>query len=226
MKIVISGGTGYIGSGVLAQCLAHPSISSVLILSRRDVATVTGHPKAKVIIMKDFTSYEQPIVDELASADAAIWCLGTSYGDERVDIDFPLAFINIIKGRPPGSKSFRYIQLSGAFTEPPPSEGQEPRPLWFFANGRRVRGATEAKVLETDESGPQARFTVYLVKPGGVLPDGGAFIQKWITGDSLSITLSELGAAMVDLAVNGNDQKVFSNQELIGYGRSVIQQMK
>lgn len=226
MRIVVSGGTGYIGSGVVARCLEHPSVTSVLILSRREVKELADHPKAKVIIVKDFTAYEKAIIDEIQTADAAIWCLGTSYGDERVDIEFPLAFIDIIKARPAGAKPFRYVQLSGALTEPPPPEGQQPRSLWFFANGRRVRGAMETKVLETAEDDPESRFQMYLVKPGGVLPDGGAFVQKWIMGDTLFIVMKELGAAMVDLAVNGNEQRLFSNPELIKYGRAVVEKMK
>lgn len=222
MKIVISGGTGYIGNGVLAQCLDNPSITSALILTRRAIKDLDEHPKAKVIIVKDFTSYEEPVIEELRTADAAIWCLGTSHGDERVDIEFPLAFIDIIKTRPVGSAQFRYIQLSGALTEPPPKEGQEPRPLWFYANGRRVRGAMEVKVLETADKSAQSNFTVYLVKPGLVLPNSGTIIQKCIFGDSLSITLNELGAAMIDLALHGNEQRLFSNQELIKHARTVL----
>lgn len=221
MKVVLSGGTGYIGKGVLAQCLEHPSITSVLVLTRRDPGNLAENPKAKVIIVKDFTSYDESTITELKTADAAIWCLGTSHGDEKVDIEFPLTFIKAIKTRPPGSTPFRYVQLSGAFTEPPPEEGQKERSLWFLPYARRVRGMTETRVLESTEDGPQSDFTVYLVKPGGVLPQGGAIVQKWIFGDSLSITINELGATMIDLAVRGNEQKVFQNREIIKHARKL-----
>ncbi|KAJ9659238.1 hypothetical protein H2198_003242 [Neophaeococcomyces mojaviensis] len=220
MKVVLSGSTGYIGSEVLTQCLDHPSITSVLVLTRRDPGELAKNPKAKVIIVKDFTSYDEPTVNELKTADAAIWCLGTSTGDERVDIEYPLAFIKAIKTRPPGSSHFRYVQLSGAFTEPPPEEGQKERSLWFYANGRRVRGATEARVLETTEHGSESGFTVYIVKPGAVLTNYATILQC-VLGESLSIGMNELGATMVDLAVHGNEQKVFRNQEIIKYGREL-----
>lgn len=223
MKIIISGATGHIGSGILARCLEHPSVTSILVLTRRDIPDLASNPKAEVIIVNDFTAYEPAVIDKLRTADAALWCLGTSHGNERVDIAFPLAFIEIIKTRAAGSKPFRYIQLSGALTEPPPPKGEQPRSLWFFANGRRVRGAMEAEVIKTTEGDPSGSFTVYLVKPGGVLRDNWAFVQKWILGDNMGIVLGELSAAMVDLAVQGNDQKLFSNRELIKHGRAVLE---
>lgn len=221
MKVVLSGSTGFIGGEVLTQCLNHPSITSVLVLTRRDPGDLAENPKVKVIIVKDFTSYDEVTINELESADAAIWCMGTFHGDERVDIDYPLTFIKTIKTRPPGATHFRYVQLGGAFTEPPPEEGQQERSLWFYANGRRVRGAAEARVLESAEDGSQSGFTVYVVKPGAVLPKDGATFQKCILGDSLSIRINELAATMVDLAVQGNEQKVFHNQEIIKYGRKL-----
>ncbi len=83
MKVVLSGGTGYIGSEVLTHCLNHPSITSVLFLTRRaPEKDIAENPKVKVIIVKDFTSYDEPIIKELKTADAAIWCIGTYNGDE------------------------------------------------------------------------------------------------------------------------------------------------
>ena len=224
MKVVLSGSTGYIGGDVLTQCLNHPSITSVLVLTRRDLGHLTENPKAKVIIVKDFTAYDEATLNELKTADAAIWCLGTYAGIEKVDVEYPLAFIEAIKARPSGSSRFRYVQLGGAFTEPPPAEGQSERGLWFFENGRRVRGATEARVSEKADEGPRSGFEVYVVKPAAVLPTYNAILQRCILGvlgDSLSIKISELGAVMVELAVRGNEQKVFRNQEIVRQARKL-----
>jgi len=222
MKVILSGSTGYIGGEILTQCLTHPSITSLLILTRRHPGPLAAHPKAKVILVKDFTSYDDPTIHELQTADAAIWCLGTYTGDESVDIEHPLAFIKAIQTRPPGSTTpFRYVQLGGACTEQPPKEGQKERSLWFYANGRRVRGAAEARVLECAGDGSQSELSVYVVKPGGVLPKNGASIPRWIVGESLFVGIKELGATMVDLAVRGSEQKIFRNREIIEYGRKL-----
>lgn len=222
MKVVLSGSTGFIGSEVLTHCLNHPSITSVLILTRRDPGHLAEHPKAKVIVLKNFTSYDESTITELRTADAAIWCLGTYTGIETVDVEYPLAFIKIIKARPSGSTRFRYVQLGGAFTEPPPKEGQGERSLWFFKNGRRVRGAAEARVLKSAEDGPRSEFEVYVVKPAAVLPRYNAILERCILGvlgESLSITINELGAVMVDLAVHGGEQKVILNREIVRLAR-------
>lgn len=221
MKVVLSGSTGYIGGEVLTQCLNHPSITSVVVLTRRDLGGLAADPKVKVIVLKDFTSYDESTTNELKSADAAIWCLGTFNGDEKVDIEYPLAFIKAIKTRPLGSAQFRYVQLGGAFTEPPPEEGQNERSLWYYESGRRIRGAAEARVLESSEDGTQSAFTVYLVKPGGVLPRRGAFLQC-VLGSSLSIGIDKLGATMVDLAVQGGEKRVLQNNDIYHYRPSSL----
>ncbi|KAL8797414.1 MAG: hypothetical protein Q9182_007204 [Xanthomendoza sp. 2 TL-2023] len=221
MKVVLSGGTGYIGSEVLSQCMDNPSITSLIILTRRYPANLAANSKAKVILLEDFTVYDAPIIKELETADAAIWCLGTYNGNERIDIEYPLAFIRVIKARPPGSRPFRYVQLSGAFTEAPPKEGHPERSLWFFVNGRRVRGATEAKVLEAATDGSHGDFAVYLVKPGGVLSRRFAFLQRYIPENPFSIGISDLGATMVDLAVRGGEQRIFDNLAIIQHARNI-----
>ncbi|KAF7895552.1 uncharacterized protein EAF01_009514 [Botrytis porri] len=216
MKVVISGSTGYIGDEVLSQCLNHPYITSIILLTRRNLQAMAENPKVKVIVVNDFTSYDEFTINELKTADAAIWCLGTYNGDERVDIEFPLTFINCIQARPLGSPQFRYVQLGGAFTEPPSEEGQKERSLWYFSNGRRIRGAAEARVLESSEDSIQSTFKVYLVKPGGVLPRSATILQC-VFGNSLSVGIVQLGATMVDLAVHGNDKQVLQNNDIHHY---------
>ena len=211
MKVVVSGSTGYIGGAILTQCLNHPSINSVLVLTRRDPGDVARHPKARLIVVKDFISYDASTVDELRSADAAIWCLGTFNGDTKVDIEYPLAFISAIKSRHPSSAPFRYVQLGGALTEPPSQEGEKERSLWFYANGRRVRGATEAKIMEASADD----FEVHIVKPGAVLRGDGGLLRKCVLGDSWAIGMDDLAATMVNLAVRGHERRVFSNQDII-----------
>ena len=214
MKVVVSGSTGFIGKAVLERCLEHPSITSILILTRRDPGI--NHPKAKVVIVEDFVLYDASMLEELKDVKAAFWCLGTKTGDIKADIEFPLAFIDAIKSQTPRS-NFKYVQLSGAFTEPPPKAGEKERSLWFYQNGRRIRGITEDKVWMTDDKD----FQVYIVKPGGVLPKSGSYITKWLAGDNLSIRSNELACVMVDLAIHGSEKRIYSNQEIIAYSRQL-----
>jgi hypothetical protein len=71
MKAILSGATGFIGLEALRQCLKSPSITSVVVLSRRGLPkSVTSNPKLKVIIMNDFTAYSDTVLEELAGAEA------------------------------------------------------------------------------------------------------------------------------------------------------------
>jgi uncharacterized protein YbjT (DUF2867 family) len=74
MKVILSGATGFIGSEALRQCLNSPSITSVVVLSRRGLpVSVASNPKLKVIIMNDFTAYPDTVLEELAGTEACIW---------------------------------------------------------------------------------------------------------------------------------------------------------
>lgn len=77
MKIVLTGSTGFAGSHILIQCCTTPSITSIIVLSRRALAASSlAQPdgdKISNIIVKDFTAYEDDVVREIEDADACIW---------------------------------------------------------------------------------------------------------------------------------------------------------
>ena len=76
MKIILAGSTGFIGREVLQQCLRHPSITNIIALSRRDLpADLTGKygSKLHVVIMNDWLSYSDAVLEELRGAEGCIW---------------------------------------------------------------------------------------------------------------------------------------------------------
>lgn len=73
MRVILAGSTGFIGREVLNQCLKNPSITSILALSRRELPSPVNDPRLKVVILKDFASYPDSVLEELAGADACIW---------------------------------------------------------------------------------------------------------------------------------------------------------
>ncbi|WP_225872369.1 NAD-dependent epimerase/dehydratase family protein [Pedobacter frigidisoli] len=54
MKVIITGATGFVGEGVLLECLQNKSITEVLLINRRHYDL--QHPKLKEIIVVDFFS--------------------------------------------------------------------------------------------------------------------------------------------------------------------------
>jgi hypothetical protein len=74
MKVILTGVTGFIGHETLLQCLVNPTITSIIVLSRRALpASIPQSLKLKVLILEDFTSYILSIMNELSGAEACIW---------------------------------------------------------------------------------------------------------------------------------------------------------
>lgn len=74
VKIVLTGGTGLIGSACLTHCLAHPAISTVVALTRRPIDSPDSqNTKLKNIIVTDFSSLSEEVQVEFTSSDACIW---------------------------------------------------------------------------------------------------------------------------------------------------------
>lgn len=78
MHLILTGGTGLVGSAVLHHMLNTPSISQISILSRRPVPQAEGHSKAKVIIHTDFNEYPPSVLSQLKGAEGVVWAQGIS----------------------------------------------------------------------------------------------------------------------------------------------------
>jgi len=78
MHLILTGATGLVGSAVLHHMLSTPSITHISILSRRPVSQAEGHPKAQVIIHKDFNVYDEEVLGKLKGAEGVVWALGIS----------------------------------------------------------------------------------------------------------------------------------------------------
>jgi hypothetical protein len=73
MKLILTGTSGFIGSEVLSQALLHPSITSIVALSRKPIPN--SDPKLKVVLVDDFEHYSPSVLSELSGAEACIWYL-------------------------------------------------------------------------------------------------------------------------------------------------------
>jgi len=81
MKIILTGATGFVGRHLLEYSIAHPAITSIVVLSRRplDKSQIGGdreqskEGKVKVILHQDFESYPDEILEELEGAEGCLW---------------------------------------------------------------------------------------------------------------------------------------------------------
>ena len=148
MKIVLTGSTGFAGSEILAQCIDSPSITSIIVLSRRPLSDSRKHDKVNNIVMADFKNYPPEVVEAISDADACIWlviaansmastnrhrCLGGT--TIEAEVDFPKAFIEAMtQNWSIRDKPFRYIHCSGVL-----AEKDQTKSLWFLQDGRRAK---------------------------------------------------------------------------------------
>lgn len=146
MKVIITGATGFIGSAALTECIHNPSISSILVLSRRPLPeAIASNPKLTVVIHEDFSSYPSDILAKLEGAEGCIWCLGGKLPDfpsldvaKKVCIDYTLAaanaFAETLAPRLKAQGKFRFVFCSGRGAEPDAGKG-----LWVFSDTRKVK---------------------------------------------------------------------------------------
>jgi nucleoside-diphosphate-sugar epimerase len=150
MKAVITGSTGMVGEGVLIECLNHPDVEQVLIISRKPGGI--SHPKLREIIHADFFNLA-PIEAQLAGFDACFFCLGISsvgisreeYKHTTYDLTMNLGQL-LAKINP--EMTFCYV--TGAGTD----SSEHGRIAWA-----RVKGATENALMRLFKK-------AYMFRPG------------------------------------------------------------
>ncbi|KAJ4334974.1 hypothetical protein N0V87_006467 [Didymella glomerata] len=163
MHLILTGATGLVGAAVLDNMLAQESISRISILSRRPVKMAEGHDKAKVIIHKDFQTYDKTLLDELRDAQGCVWALGVSQNDvnkeQYVEIthDYTIAAMHAFNTLHPDSP-FTFVYVSG--------EGATQTPGMLTTLYGRVKGQTEEALLKFRKQ--NSNFRAISVRPGGV----------------------------------------------------------
>ena len=165
MKIVVTGATGFVGSGVLEICIEDSRITSIVALSCRELPVdLTSNEKLKVIIHQDFSQYPDELLHELRDARACLWyraatgmwlqstdfgrAIGGKVGDfpdlqtaKRVQIDYTLAGAEAFANKVlpiSNNNHFRFVFCSGEFA----SRDQE-ESLWFMKDTRRIKVNTK-----------------------------------------------------------------------------------
>ena len=211
LKVIITGSTGMVGEGVLYECLHHPEVEKVLVITRNPCGY--SHSKLTEIIHSDFSDISS-LNDRLTGYNACFFCLGvTSLGKNeaeytRLTYTLTLNFANTLANLNP-DMTFCYI--SGAGTD----SSEKGRTMWA-----RVKGKTENDLMKLTFR------QVYHFRPGGIEPflplkPTQTFYKtykylKWIFTiikvivPNAVITLKDLAAAMI-------------NASLIGYPKNILE---
>ncbi len=215
--VLVTGATGMVGEGVLHECLQHPSIASVIVLSRKPSGV--NHPKVREILHGDFFDLSS-IRSQLGGVDACLFCLGvSSVGMKepeyaKMTYTLTLQVAETLVSLNPGM-SFSYI--SGAGTD----SSEKGRLMWA-----RVKGRTENDLMKLPFK------SVFAFRPGFIKPTPGLKntlkIYRYLgwlfpIGRLISpkgfCTLRELGLAIIHSLQLPSQRTVVDGKTIIAWSR-------
>lgn len=211
LKVIITGATGMVGEGVLYECLHHPEVEKVLVISRKPCGY--SHPKLTEIIHDNFSDISS-LSDRLTGYNACYFCLGvTALGKSEAEytrLTYTLT-LNFAATLASLNSEMTFCYISGAGTD----STEKGRTMWA-----RVKGKTENDLMKLPFK------QVYNFRPGGIEPFlplkpsqtyyktykylGWLFSLMKVITPNMVITLKDLAAAMI-------------NASLIGYPKNVLE---
>jgi len=224
MKVILTGVSGFIGAEILSQCLSHPSVTSIIAISRRQLPL--SDPKLQIIILSDFSSYPPALLSQLGDAEACIYAMGTGPSakpdlNRRVNMDYTLVAANAFATslgpqiKAAKGKSFKFVYCSGYMTE-----RDQKRPLWIVAENRKMRGLVETRLMQLGRERADEGFEVVVARPASVCAKD-AWLKKLVFGAvAQTIVVDQLAAAMIGIAVDGAGGQICENNELVKRGES------
>jgi uncharacterized protein YbjT (DUF2867 family) len=214
IKVIVTGATGMVGEGVLYECLQHPQVTEILVITRKPSGF--SSPKLKEIIHNDLYDLS-PIQSQLAGYDACFFCIGiTSIGLSKED----------------------YFKITNTLTLIVANTLCRINPNMIFgyisAMGTGDRRANWAKVkAQTEQDLMQLPFReVYSFRPGFIRPTKGLKqvhgFYKYINwmfpiGRALNpkwfVTLREIGLAMLNACLYGYTRKILEGKDMIALAK-------
>lgn len=213
LKVLITGASGMVGEGVLTECLLHPEVAEIVVLTRK--TTGIDHPKLKEIIRNDFFNLFS-IRDQLTNFDACYFCLGISSVGISPDQYYRTTYtltMHVAELLAQASPQAVFCYVSGAGTD----SSEQGRIRWA-----RVKGQTENHLMKLPFK------AVYAFRPGFMKPSPGAKNVKSIytyinwfypIGRRLFpngyCTLRELGLSMINITLHGYGKKVIEGRDII-----------
>ncbi|GAW14980.1 hypothetical protein ANO14919_043880 [Xylariales sp. No.14919] len=238
MKVIIAGSTGFVATELIRQALAHPKVTSIIVLGRREISLPpNAEAKLKSIICRDFENYSDSIKAELAEADACIWTIAVTPSKSKlvaweevckISRDYAVTAIETISqlrhDRP--TSRFRFVYISGVAAERDPSK----KPL-IMGDYCLMRGEAETRILKCAQES-KGTVEACVVKPGliedssktGMLTKAVRSVGTAVLGLP-KVDLQEISAALLDQVINGFDKDTLENEDLVRIGqRSLTEQ--
>ncbi|KAJ5811289.1 hypothetical protein N7474_007590 [Penicillium riverlandense] len=124
----------------------------------------------------------------------------------RVSVDYTLAAARVLQET--AENKIRFVYCSGAG-----AERDHNKPLWFLQEYRRIRGQVENELISFAEAHPD-HFDAYIMRPGMVM-SSDLTLRSMMLCLTTSVRVDVLAGAMLDLALDGGEKKIWENAEII-----------
>ena len=212
LAVIITGATGMVGEGVLFECLRHPAIERVLLVSRKPYGLKDS--RVTECIIPNFLELGA-VIDQLRGYDACFFCAGVSSAGmkeadyTRITYDTTLHFAEKLVSL---NRQMTFIYVSGAHT----NSSENGRLMWA-----RVKGRTENALMRLGFA------QAYNFRPGFMKPTEGHRNVKWyykligglypllriILPNQVS-TLSDVGKAMINSVLKGYPKPILEIEDI------------
>lgn len=212
MKAIITGATGMVGEGVLHECLMHPDVESVLLISRKPLGI--KHEKLKEFIVSDFSEIKGT-EQELSGYNACFFCSGVSSLGMKADVYRKITYdltINMAAALLKLNPDITFCYVSGAGTD----STEKGRIAWA-----RVKGKTENDLLRMPFK------AAYMFRPGFIQPTKGlknTYTMYKILAPLIPLikfllpnmicSLEELGLSMINSVLYGSQKKALESKDI------------
>ena len=214
MKIILTGATGYVGEGVLMECLSNTKVEKILSISRKPCCH--QHSKLEEYIVPNMLDLKEDDI-RLKGYDAVFFCAGISsvgLTEEEfrpISYDIPLHLAKIL----PDKQKTTFIYVSGAGTK------ADSNIMWA-----KVKGACENTLFSMPFKGAFG-FRPALMKPiKGQLhkkkaDKAMAVVYPLARLILMGNTLNEVGKAMIAVSEKGYEKKTIDVLDIIKLARSL-----
>ena len=220
IRVIITGITGMVGEGVLHECLDHPLVEQILVVTRKPCGV--EHPKLIEILHDDFFDLSS-IEGHLFGYNACFFCLGVSsvgmQEEAYTKVTYTLT-LNFAKTLLKLNHDMTFCYVSGAGTD----SSEKGRSMWA-----RVKGRTENELAQLPFE------QEYNFRPGYMHPTPGLKntlkmykYMSWLYPavrklfPNAATTLAELGQAMINAAVVGYPKQIIEVKDIVSLAKMEV----